>query len=163
MHKSGKYRQHKALQGLEGLGNAVFYVTSQIHTPEEFADAYATGTIVSKASELFSPNEIILPDDTGRHHVSFKPSGSLGYVYSNDPHPFERKFADDNIWRPHLLERRQSLEKNRETLKETVSYLKRMIKPQASIRKMIEKKPTEVQASILAYFLLDAQLTFVKS
>jgi hypothetical protein len=163
MHKSGKYRQHKALQGLEGLGNAVFYVTSQIHTPNEFSDAYAAGTIVSQASALFSPNEIILPDDTGHHHVSFKSSDASGYVYSHDPNPFERKFANDNFWRPHLLERRQSLEENRKRLKETVNFLKRKIGPRASIREMIEKKPTEEQAAILAYFLLDAQLTFVKS
>ncbi|MGJ8530788.1 MAG: hypothetical protein ACSHYC_01305 [Alphaproteobacteria bacterium] len=163
LHKNGKYRQHKTLQGLEALGNAVFYVTSQIYSPKEFADAYSAGAIVSQASALFSPNEIILPDDTKPHHVSFQPSGHVGYVYSIEPNQFERKFATNDSWRPNLLERRRPAHDNREILKEAVSYLRKRLPRRSSIHKMIEEQPIEAQAAILAYFLLDAQLTFVKS
>jgi len=163
LHKNGKYRQHKALQGLESLGNAVFYVTSQIYSPKEFADAYSAGTIVSQASALFSPNEIILPNDTKPHHVSFQKNSHLGYVYSSEPNTLERKFATEDSWRPDLLERRRSASANREMLKETVSYLMKRLPRSSSIRKMIQEQPVEAQAAILAYFLLDAQLTFVKS
>lgn len=162
MHKSGYYRQHKALQDLERLGNAVFYVTSQIHTPQEFAKAYDTATIVSHASALFSPNEIILPDDTGHHHVSFKSAGSSGYVYSSEPNQFKRKFAEDKIWRSHLLGKRQSLKDNRKLLQENVKLLKKKLGRNDPIHKMMAEKRIEEQAAILAYFLLDAQLTFVK-
>ncbi len=163
LHKNGLYRQHKALQGLESLGNAVFYVTSQIYTPKEFADAYSSGTVVSQASALFSPNEIILPDYTKPHHVSFKPRGHVGYVYSSEPNQFERKFSTDDSWRPNLLERRRSASANREMLQVTVDYLKKRLPRRSPIREMIQKQPVEAQAAILAYFQLDAQLTFVKS
>jgi len=163
LHKNGKYRQHKALQGLESLGNAVFYVTSQIYSPKEFADAYSAGTIVSQASALFSPNEIILPNDTKPHHVSFQKNGHLGYVYSSEPNTLERKFATEDSWRPDLLELRRSASANREMLKETIIYLMKRLPRRSSIRKMIQEKPVEEQVAILAYFLLDAQLTFVKS
>lgn len=163
LHKNGKYRQHKALQGLEALGNAVFYVTSQIYSRNEFANAYSAGTIVSQASALFSPNEIILPDDTKPHHVSFKPRDRVGYVYSSEANQFERKFATDNSWQPYLLDRRQSASTNRELLEETVAYLRKRLPLRSPIREMIRKNPVEAQASILAYFLFNAQLTFVKS
>ncbi len=162
LHKSGKYRQHKALQGLEALGNAVFYVTSQIHTPKEFADHYDKGTIVSRASAMFAPNEIVLPDDTKEHHVSFKRNQAFGYVYSREPHSFERKFSEDGLWLPSLMERRQSAKENRKALKEVVSFLTKKLYRRHPVRRMIAERSVEAQAAILSYFLLDAQLTFVK-
>ncbi|TKZ15750.1 hypothetical protein FAP39_16960 [Shimia litoralis] len=163
LHKNGKYRQHKALQGLEALGNAVFYVTSQIHTPKEFSDAYSAGTVVSQASAMFAPNEIILPDDTKDHHVSFKPNDSFGYVYSKEPHPFERKFQSFDSWLPVVGQRAQSAIENRQLLEKTVEFLKKKRRPRDPVLQMIRDQPLEAQAAILAYFILDAQLTFVKT
>lgn len=162
LHKSGKYRQHKALQELERLGNAVFYVTSQIHTPKEFADHYDDGTIVSQASAMFSPNEIVLPNDTKEHHVSFQPSDGFGYLYSREAHPFERKFLSIDSWLQFISERTRTAEENWQLLKRTVEFLKRKRRPRDPVLRMILDQPLEAQAAILAYFILDAQLTFVQ-
>lgn len=163
LHKNGKYRQHKALQGLEALGNAVFYVTSQIHTPKEFSDAYSAGTVVSQASAMFAPNEIVLPDDRKEHHVSFKPNDSFGYVYSKEPHQFERKFQSFDSWLPTVEQRARSAKENRQILERTVKFLKKKRRPRDPVLQMIRDQPLEAQTSILAYFILDAQLTFVKT
>lgn len=162
LHKNGKYRQHKALQGLEALGNAVFYVTSQIHTPKEFSNAYSAGTVVSQALAMFAPNEIVLPDDTKDHHVSFKPNDSFGYVYSNEPDQFERKFQRVDNWLPSIAQRARGAKENRQLLEKTVAFLKRKRSPRDPVRQMIRDQPLEAQAAILAYFVLDAQLTFLK-
>jgi len=162
LHKNSKYRQHKALQGLEALGNAVFYVTSQIHTPKEFSDAYSAGTIVSQASAMFAPNEIVLPDDTKDHHVSFKPNDGFGYVYSKEPHQFERKFRGTDHWLTSVGQRARSAKENRQMLEKTVAFLKRKRGPRDPLRQMIHDQPIEAQAAILSYFILDAQLTFLK-
>lgn len=162
LHKNSYYRQHRALQDLEKKGSMVLYVTSQIHEPEEFADAYVAGCVVSQASALFSPLEIVLPDYSQVHHVSFKAEDQFGYVYSREPEQFERKFIDVDRWLPILRERRLSLEDNRRLLGETVEFLARNLRTRDPLRSLIVEKPVEQQASILAYFLLDAQLTFVK-
>lgn len=162
LHKTGKYRQHKALQGLEALGNAVFYVTSQIYTPKEFSDHYDSGAIVSHASAMFAPNEIVLPNDTQEHHVSFQPSDGFGYLYSKEAHPFERKFPAMDSWLPFISERQRTAEENRHLLKKTVRYLERKRGPRDPVRRMVLDQPLEAQAAILAYFILAAQLTFLK-
>jgi hypothetical protein len=163
LHKNGKYRQHKALQGLEALGNAVFYVTSQIHTPKEFSDAYSAGTVVSQASAMFAPSEIILPDDTKNHHVSFKPNDGFGYVYSKDPHQFDRKFRGGDHWLTSVGQRAQSAKENRQLLEEAVTFLKKKRRPRDPVLQMIRDQPLEAQAAILSYFILNAQLTFVRT
>ena len=162
LHKNKYYRQHRALQDLEKMGNVVLYVTSQIHESEEFADAYDTGCVVSRASALFSPREIILPDYSQVHHVSFKAEDQFGYMYSREPERFERKFVDVDRWLPFLRESRLSLDDNRKLLGETVELLSSNLSIRDPLRSLIVEKPVEQQASILAYFLLDAQLTFVK-
>ena len=162
LHKNRHYRQHKALQKLEANGNAVFYVTSQVYSSEEFAGAYDTACIVSQASALFSRNEIVLPDETQIHHVSFKAADQFGYVYSREPERFERKFVHVDHWLPILRERRLSLDDNRELLAETIEFFTANLNSRDPLRKLIAEKPIEQQASILAYFLHDAQLTFVK-
>ena len=162
LHKNADYRQHRALQKLEAKGNAVFYVTSQMFESGEFANAYDSGRVVSQGSALFSPNEINLPDNSEIHHVSFKADDEFGYVYSKEPRPFRRKFLSAKQWLPVLHERRLSLDDNRKLLAETVGFFSTQLSVLDPLRKLIADRAIEQQASILAYFLLDAQLTFVK-
>ena len=162
LHKNGYYRQHKALQELETRGNTVLYVTSQVYTSDEFANAYDTNNVVSHAAALFSPNEIVLPNDNEVHHVSFKAEDHFANVYSSKPENFERKFFHVDDWLPILRDRKQSLQDNRNVLSETVEFLTARLSSRNLLRRLIEDKSIEQQASILAYFLLDTQLTFVK-
>ena len=162
LHQNNQYQQHRALQNLEAQGNKVFYVTSQIYTQKEFATAYSNRTIVSKASASFSPKEIILPNTTTNHHVSFQSSGQYGYVFSSEPNRFERDFPTGDSWLNHLSEMRQSTRGNLKSLEETVTYLKKQLPDNNPIHEMIQEQPIEAQASILAYFQLDAILTFVQ-
>ena len=161
LHKNEYYRQHKALQELEKKGNMVMYVASKINQSNEFADAYSAGCIVSQASALFSPLEIVLPDYTQAHHVSFKAADQFGYIYSAKPERFERKFASVDHWLPTVREKRRSLGDNRKLLGESVEFLSTNLNARDPLRRVIVEKPIEQQASILAYFLLDAHLTFV--
>lgn len=162
LHKNKYYRQHKALQELEKKGNMVLYATSQINQSKEFADAYDAGCIVSHASALFSPLEIVLPDYSQAHHVSFKAADQFGYVYSSEPERFERKFANVDHWLPILRGRQLSLDDNRKLLGESVNFLSANLNVRDPLRRFVVEKPIEQQASILAYFLLDAHLTFAK-
>lgn len=164
LHKSGAYRQHKALQKLESAGSDVFYVTSQMHTSPEFANAYSAGHIVSGGTAVFSPSEIVLPDFTRDHHVSFRPSDAFGYVYSSEAQQFERRFREPEKWLSVLLEQPRTREENRKHLKSVVEQLGSNLGQRSPLRKMLDGQDDPVvQASILAYFLLDAHLTFAKA
>ncbi len=164
LHKSGAYRQHKALQNLESDGSSVFYITSQIHTSTEFARAYSTGNIVSRGTAVFIPSEIVLPDFTRDHHVSFRASDAFGYVYSSEGRQFERGFAQTDNWLPVLFERARTSEENRKHLKIVVERLRSNLGPRSPLRRILNGQSDPVtQASILAYFLLDAHLTFAKA
>lgn len=173
LHKKNKYQQHKALQVLEAQGNQVLYVTSQIYNSQEFARAYASGEIVSKAAALFTPNEIVLPDDVDTHHVSFKAEDNFGYIYSDEPVKFDRKLPFADMRRPFIEQGSRNLDENIAALSEVVDYLRGLGPSFDALRffrgsrvrrltELLEGRPVEQQASILAYFLLDAHLTFVK-
>jgi hypothetical protein len=71
LRQTDLYRQHKALCSLEQRGNAVFYVTSQIGSFDELTSAYKKRGILSDTAALFSPMEIVLPDDVSPHHFCF--------------------------------------------------------------------------------------------
>lgn len=164
LHKSGAHRQHRALQKLESAGSDVFYVTSQMHTSADFASAYSAGNIVSGGTAVFSPSEIVLPDYTREHHVSFRASDAFGFVYSSEARQFERRFRETEKWLSILLERPRTREENRKHLKNVVEQLGSNLPPTSTLRKMLDGKDDPVvQASILAYFLLDAHLTFAKA
>ena len=163
LHKSRAYCQHKALQKLELTGSEVFYVTSQIHTSADFANAYSTANIVYGGSAVFSPSEIVLPDFTGSHHVSFRASDAFGYVYSSEARQFERRFRQTDSWVSAMLQHPRTRNENRRHLKKIVEHLGSNLGPRNPLRKMLDGKEDPVaQASILAYFLLDAHLTFPK-
>lgn len=163
LHKRGAYRQHKALQRRETAGDVVFYVTSQIYTGPEFAGHFANRTIVNSASALFSPNEIILPDEHQDHHVSFKADDPFALVFSPEGRRFKRKFGSTDTWMPHVRDRRRSLEQNRKSLADFVDDMRPKVSRRGTLDRLIADRPIEQQASILAYFLLDAHLTFAKN
>lgn len=167
LHKPGYYRQHKALQKLEVDGFRAVYVTSQIYTPEEFAKHYADGLLVSRAAAFFTPGEIVLPDDTGDHHVSFKAEDDFGFVYSDEPNWFKRKLPREDVLVPFFNEGRRDAQTNRVALHKAADSLIEfsgmiMHRRGRSLLSLIEGRPVEQQVSILSYFLLDAHLTFVK-
>ena len=174
LHKNDNFRQHRALQELEDRGNAVFYATSQIPTQEDLAKHYNSRTILSKASAIFSPKEIDLPPDTTQDHcVSFQPGNHRSFLYSEKQASFERRFLTDKSWLQFVADRDRSVSKNRQLLKETVEFLtkeKEQIHDSNTVEQMIDTpvlrmirdQPLEAQAAILSYFILDAQLSFVK-
>ena len=167
LHKNGGYRQHIALQNLEREGNAVFYVTSKIHTSQEFADHYRNRTIVSDASVKFSPTEIQLPDYTQDHHVSFNPDGNSWHIYSDERQSFEPRFPTNEKWIQFIRQGARSAEDNKKHLDETVDFLieenrKEHAISSGVVEKIIEHQSSEAKAAILSYFILDAQLTFLK-
>lgn len=170
LHKNGYYRQHKALQALERAGNRAVYVTSQIYTPAEFAKYCSNGLMVSKAAAFFTPEEIVLPDDTGHHHVSFKAEDNFGYVYSDEPNRFKRRLPSDDMRVPFFEDGRRGVDANRKALSKAADIIKEKFSTHTrrespsgrNLLGLIEGRPIEQQVSILSWFLLDAHLTFVK-
>lgn len=185
LHKTGNFRQHKALQALEASGQDVRYITSQIRTQAQFAQAYATQTIVSDASATFSPSSIVLPNDIGEHWVSFQKNSSHMYVYSEKGTEFERSTPNFDNRLQELNAKRRSVDENRQALRKAVSTLIRLSTELGGIERRfapggvistveqelsildslgpyLKDRPVEEQASILAYFVLDAHLTFFK-
>jgi hypothetical protein len=162
LHRRGAYRQHKALEVLERLGNLVFYVTSQIYLGSEFAAAFTDREIVSSAAAFFSPREIRLPNVTRDHHVSFKAEDAFGYVYSEEGHRFERHYPTGNNLARRLSDGWRPAADNREILAKSVNHLLSLVSKRSPLRRLIADRPIEIQASILAYFVLDAHLTFAK-
>lgn len=162
LHKKGKYRQHKALRRLEADGHEVQYVTSQIYTRGEFDHAFLNNSLVARAAAHFLPSEINLPDDTQDHHVSFKAEDYFGYIYSTEPAQFERKLSHFDNWIPRLRERRRSRKDNLLALERAVEVMSKDLSKFHQIRRLLENKPIEQQASILAFMTLNVQLTFVR-
>jgi hypothetical protein len=185
LHKTKNFRQHKALQALEADGHDVRYVTSQIQTQAQFAQAYASQTIVSHASATFSPNSITLPNDIGEHWVSFRKNSAHMQVYSEKGIEYERTTPNFGRRIEELIAKRRSADENRDALKRAVKRLvmlsteldgmemrfaggsmegssERELSILGSLGSYLQDRPVEEQASILAYFVLDAHLTFFK-
>ena len=162
LHKSGAYRQHKALQALEAAGSDVQYVTSQIYTRTEFNKAFTMQRLVADASSHFLPGEIVLPDYSHEHHVSFRAQDAYGYVYSEQGVQFPRKIGNHDAWLSHVRQRRRSYQENRMSLEKAVEVMAVGIGPFSRLGRLLKNKPLEQRASILAYLKLDAQLAFVR-
>lgn len=162
LHKRGAYRQHKALQALEAAGNEVQYITSQIYKRREFGDAFANQRIIADASAHFLPSEIVLPDYTHEHHVSFRAQDTYGYVYSQEGVQFSRRIGNHDAWASHVRERRRSSKDNRKALEKAVDVMSADLPRRSELRRLLKSRPLEQKASILAYVTLDAQLAFVR-
>jgi hypothetical protein len=164
LREKESYRQHKALQKMEGKGNSVFYVTSQVADPGSLSKAYANNTVVDSAGALFSPLEIDLPNEIERHHVTFEADANYGFVYSEKGKKFERKFRRFGVaLEKSMLPRRSSVVDNREVLSAFINTVgEGGPRDQAAFEIAARFKEPEIKASILAFFLLDAQLTFLR-
>lgn len=162
LHKRGAYRQHKALQRLEAAGHEVQYVTSQIYARGEFERAFTQQHIVSHAAAHFLPSEIVLPNETQDHHVSFRAEDAHGFVFSEEGRPFPRKILNFDLWASRVRERRRPFEDNLRSLTKAVQIMSEDTGRFRPISRLLADKPIEQQASILAYLTLDAQLTFVR-
>ena len=159
LRRKNDYAQHRALQDLESTGNAVFYITSQIESSAELTAAYTSGTILDRAAAWFSPVEIALPNLTEDHWLSFRAGDPTFRLYSDEGFAHQRKYPNwsDNII-PSLLERRGSIDQNLATLSQVASRLAARDLEAARLARRFEHPA--VQASILAFLTLDAQLTF---
>lgn len=162
LHKRGAYRQHRALQALEAAGSEVQYVTSQMYTRKEFGNAFADERVVADASAHFLPSEIVLPDYTHEHHVSFRAQDAYGYVYSQEGVQFSRKIGNHDAWASHIRERRHSSQDNRKSLEKAVEVMSADLPLRSNLRRLLKGRPVEQKASILAYVTLDAQLIFIR-
>lgn len=157
--KKKAYSQHKALRALEGSGEDVLYVTSQVPTPAELSDAFVNQRIVQHATALFSPTDIILPDESKQHWVSFRANAHHGFIYSKEGIRFERTIRNvSDLIDKRLLDRRTNADGNRKRLSK---FVDRVSENNLRARRIRQKFDDPViQASVIAAYVLDAQLTF---
>jgi hypothetical protein len=162
LRRKNDYAQHRALQDLETAGNAVFYITSQIESSADLTAAYTSGTVLDQAAAWFSPVEIALPNLTEDHWLTFRASDTTFRLYSEQGFAHERKYRNwsDSIG-PSLVARRRSTDQNLATLTQVVSRL--AARDQEATRLARRFEHPAIQASILAFLTLDAQLTFFKA
>lgn len=155
--RKNKFKQHRILQALEGSGSRVFYVTSQVPTPERLSECYVNGTVFDQAAALFSPQEIPLPNLTEDHHVTFEADANFGFVFSDEGKRFSRRVPSTRALVATLEEGRATARENRERLSSVVQALRRTSRRAGEIAKRFDD-PVE-QASVLAAYVLDAQMT----
>jgi hypothetical protein len=158
MKKNG-YSQHRALRALEGSGEDVLYVTSQVPTPADLSDAFVNQHVVDQATALFSPGDINLPNQTHQHWVSFEANANHGYIFSKEPVYFERKIRSvADLIEKRLNKRRTDAAHNRKRLAAFVDRASENNERAKRIRERFEDPV--VQASVIAAYVLDAHLTF---
>lgn len=166
LHFSQKYAyaQHTALQALEASGEQVIYATSQIETPDDLSAHCIQGTVISSASAMFSPNEIKLPDHINAHHVSFYADQTWAAVFSEAGGQFERRFPSAEKWLSLLFERLRDREDNKQAMRRVVQIIRKEFEwsEAGSYIALFSDGDPVIEAAILAHFLLDTQLTFVK-
>ena len=161
LHKKNGYAQHTSLQSLESSGQTVFYVTSQVATKLEFNKAFRDGNIFENATAMFSPNEIVLPDTSEAHHVTFRADADWAYVYSDSGERFERKFpSPGTVVETMVLRGLNDREGNLRALDEVSSSLAQ--RNRAAGRFTSNIKDPAIRASVLAFLVLDAHLTFFR-
>lgn len=162
LYKKNSYQQHFALRKHAKENLNVFYVTSQIQSSAALNKAYLDDNVVSKATAMFSPLEIDLPDKSGDHHVSFRADEDFGFVFSSEGRRFRRKFPQIDFSMSQMFEKRQTREQNRQDMQLFCDGILEKLPPKRNLRLFADRYSDPIiKASILAYFTLDAQLTFV--
>ncbi|WP_017668274.1 hypothetical protein [Sandarakinorhabdus sp. AAP62] len=168
LHSNDSFAQHIALQKLEQAGNHVIYATSQIENPQELVTHTKSRTMVTKASAIFSPSTIMLPNVHEQHHVSFYANTNWAVLFSEKGQRFERKWADGAVWLAELLETSRGREENERAMKLAEQVLMEAFdrtagSPPAMIMDAVGSLDgAAARVSVLAQYMLDAQLTFLK-
>lgn len=169
LHKNDGFAQHKALMTLEQAGNNVVYATSQVATPEDLIEHTRNGTIVTKASSIFSPSSIKLPDFQDEHHVSFYADQTWAVLFSEEGKQFQRKWSNSSEWIANLASSARDLESNEKAMREAEGVLRRLADEvdwdlRGPLNSVLERfsRPT-ARVAVLAYYLLGVQLMFLKA
>lgn len=168
LHRNDNFAQHLALQRLEQAGNHVIYATSQIENPQDLLTHTRNRTMVSKASAIFSPSSIVLPSLHEPHHVSFYANQSWAVLFSEQGERFERKWAASSEWLGALLEVPRSREENEKSMLLAENVLLGALResdldlPSRMMAAMDGLDGAAARVSVLAQYLLDAQLMFLK-
>ena len=113
---------------------------------------------------MFAPNEILLPDLIAAHHVSFYADKAWAVVFSEEGGRFERRFPSAQRWLSQLFNRPRDRAGNHDAMRSVVKRIRSRFDSQVEergIARLSDGNPV-IEAAILAYFLLDAQPTFVK-
>lgn len=163
LHRKHAYAQHTALQDLQTSGEQVIYATSQIEQPAELSAHSLSGTVISSASAMFAPNEIQLPDLTATHHVSFYADQPWAVVFSEEGGHFDRRFPRAEKWISQLFEKPRGREENEAVMRAVAQRIRSRFGVRAvdrGVARISDGSPV-AEVAILAYFFLDAQLTFV--
>ncbi len=161
LRKKDNYRQHLALQNLEQTENSVFYVTSQIQDFDRLTEAYLNGDILGRTAALFSPIEINLPDLTDSHHLSFRAEDDHAFIYSREGYRLKRRYPRwEMAVETALLPGRRSAEENRKNLAKVADQLSSQNPRAATLANRFEHPA--IKASVLAFLVLDAQLTLFR-
>jgi len=161
LREKNHFSQHRALVTLESAGNQVFYVTSQIGSSEELSQSYVENSVVDSAAALFAPAEIILPSHHESHHVTFRPDEAFGMLYSEEGSRFERRNSKARAAIQSALNpRRQSAGANRQHLESVVDSL--MFRSRYAGQIANRFSDVAVKASVLAFLVLDAQMTLYR-
>lgn len=159
-HKKNNYNQHRVLRRFEKAGNNVFYVTSQISALSDLSAAYLASNVVEDCAAIFSPREIKLPRTKTAHHLTFRANANSANVYSENGHRFSRKYHSWQSVRQVLEVNRATLSENRQKLAAIATQLASADNEAARIAERFEHPA--VKASILAFLVLDSQLTLYR-
>lgn len=119
LHRKNRYGQHLALQALEADGFSVFYMTSAVRDRNEL-NRHAQRKVLVGRSGWFTPSEIVLPDRSSDHHVSFCGANAEFKIYSERPTPARRRIVGIDALRPFLQERQREPGENLLILKKFV-------------------------------------------
>jgi hypothetical protein len=159
LREKNGFSQHRALVDLESSGSRVFYVTSQIGSSEELSKCYVNRSVVDFASALFFPSEIILPNYHEPHHVTFQADEPFFMLYSAEGIRSERRNSETRSAIHNALHPiRRSAAANREYLDRVVEALMSSADPFAA-QVASRFSHIAVKASVLAFLVLDAQMT----
>jgi len=155
LHRRNSFGQHLALQGLEAAGYPVLYVTSAAKNRSQLVKQAQSQSILA-SSVTFLPSEIVLPDLTDDHHVSFGPGAPFKIVYSDQGQRSQRKIDGPDALSSWLEQHRRSGEANRQMLRRFVA--------ECMPKRLRSRKPENLlaQARFIARMRYDLELVFLK-
>lgn len=168
LHRKDSFAQHEALQRLESHGNHVIYATSQIRDPQDLLTHTKNGTMVSDASTIFSPASINLPTWHEPHHVSFYANQSWAVLFSREGEWFERTwpkslaFIDEILSSPNSREDNEKAMLNAERTLLGEASKTELNMPRRLLGILDGLDGPSARVSVLAHYLLDTQLMFLK-